>query len=84
MPVGPLFSFVSERQTIGRQAQVYGPGSLLRLVNVGIASDVTYEPGDGRIGLSSVQWLVFRLEPVLSHTSLGHQRNVELYRALHP
>ena len=43
MPVGPLLSFVSERQTIGRQAQVYGLGSLLRLVNVGIASDVTYE-----------------------------------------
>ena len=43
MPVGPLLSFVSERRTIGRQAQVYDLGSLLRLVNVGIASDVTYE-----------------------------------------
>ena len=41
-------------------------------------------PGDGRMGLSSAQWLVFRLEPVLSHTSLGHQRNAELHRALHP
>ena len=36
------------------------------------------------MGLSSAQWLVFRLEPVLSHTSLGHQRNAELHRALHP
>lgn len=29
--------------TISRQAQVYGLGYLLRLINVGIASDVTYE-----------------------------------------
>ena len=43
MPVCPLLGFISERRTVGRQAQVHDLGTLLGLVNVRITPDIAYE-----------------------------------------
>ena len=43
MPIGPLLAVVSERRTVGCQAQVHDLGSALGLESIGIASDVSYQ-----------------------------------------